>query len=305
MIVFVGVYMIGDPVELFTNPSMSQEDVAEVRENLGFDKPLWQQYLLFLQRLLGGDLGLSYIFGTSAFDVIMQRLPATLELACGAILVSLAVGIPVGLIAGLRQHSLIDRAVMVLSSFCFSVPSFWAGLLLIMFFSVKLGWMPTGGRGPTREIFGIGFSFLTLQGLQMMILPVINLALPVLALIARLTRAGTIEHMRLDYIRCAEAKGVPRRRLIGVHLLRNIIIPVVTIAGLQLGNLIAFAVVTESIFSWPGVGKLIIDSIIHLDRPVIVAQLIVVVFIFGMINLAVDILNALLDPRVRSSVGAS
>lgn len=303
IVVFMGVYAIGDPMELFASPTMTFQEIEATRVSLGLDRPLWEQYLRFLQRLVQGDMGTSYVFGLPAFNIVMQRLPATLELACGAILVALVIGIPAGLLAGLRQNSLLDRGVMVFSSLFFSVPSFWAGLLLIMVFSVHLGIAPTGGRGSTVQVFGVGLSFLTLDGLRYMALPVLNLSLPVVALIARLTRAGTVEHMRLDYIRCAQAKGVPRPRLIGVHLLRNIIIPVVTITGLQLGNLIAFAVVTESIFSWPGIGKLIIDSIVRLDRPVIVAQLILVVLMFGIINLIVDLLNAALDPRIRVGPG--
>jgi len=181
----------------------------------------------------------------------------------------------------------------------FSLPTFWVGLLLIMLFAVQLGWLPSTGRGPTEIVLGLSISIFSLEGLKYALLPSLNLALFKLSLIIRLTRAQVREQALLDYIRFARAKGLPRSRVIGVHLLKNIMIPLVTVIGLELGSVIAFAIVTESIFAWPGMGKLVIDSIFQLDRPVVVAYLLVVVFMFIMINLVVDILYSVLDPRVR------
>lgn len=299
VLVFVAVFAIGDPIDIFTSPEMTQKQIEDVSRSLGLDRPFWQQYVLFLQRVWDGDFGVSYVFGIPAIQVVLSRLPATLELAGFAIFISLLVGIPLGLLAGMKQGSFFDRVVMTSSSVCFSVPTFWAGMLLVLIFGVEMRVLPTGGRGPTMSIFGVHFSFLTWEGLRHLILPSVNLALPVLALIVRLTRAGTSENLRLDYIRFARAKGLAERRIILVHLLRNIILPIITVTGLQLGTLIAFAVVTESVFGWPGIGKLIVDSINVLDRPVIIAHLVLVVVLFALINLIVDLLYVVLDPRVR------
>ena len=181
----------------------------------------------------------------------------------------------------------------------FSLPTFWVGLVLIMVFAVQLGWLPSTGRGPTTEVFGLSLSIFSIEGLRHAILPALNLALFKLSLIIRLTRAQVREQVLLDYIRFARAKGLSRARVIGVHLMKNILIPLVTVIGLELGSVIAFAVVTETVFAWPGMGKLVIDSIFQLDRPVVVAYLLVTVFMFILINLAVDILYSVLDPRVR------
>jgi len=208
-------------------------------------------------------------------------------------------GIPLGLYAGLRPHGLAARAIMAGSILGFSLPTFWVGLLLIMVFAVQLGWLPSTGRGPTTEFLGVQVSILTWEGLRYALLPALNLALFKLSLIVRLTRAQVREQSLLDYIRFARAKGLKRARVIGVHLLKNILIPLITVIGLELGSVIAFAVVTETIFAWPGMGKLVIDSIFQLDRPVVVAYLLVTVFMFIMINLVVDLLYSALDPRVR------
>jgi peptide/nickel transport system permease protein len=182
-----------------------------------------------------------------------------------------------------------------------AVPSFWVGLMLIMVFAVDLGWLPSNGRGPTTDLFGVSVSFLSWEGVRHLILPVTNLALFKLSLIIRLTRAGTREALLQDYVKFARAKGLSNSRVVGVHVLKNILIPVVTVIGLEFGSVIAFAIVTESIFAWPGMGKLIIDSINVLDRPVIVAYLLIIVGLFILINLTVDIVYSLLDPRVRIS----
>jgi peptide/nickel transport system permease protein len=239
------------------------------------------------------------VFGRPAMDVILERMPATLELAFVAMVISVVLGVPLGLYAGLRPDSFGAKAVMAGSILGFSLPTFWVGLLLILVFAVQLGWLPSTGRGPTEAFLGVQLSILSLEGLKYALLPAVNLALFKLSLIIRLTRAQVREQALLDYIKFARAKGLARSRVIGVHLLKNILIPLVTVIGLELGSVIAFAIVTESVFAWPGMGKLVIDSIFQLDRPVVVAYLMVVVVMFILINLVVDILYSALDPRVR------
>ncbi|MEO3429282.1 ABC transporter permease [Pelagibius sp. CAU 1746] len=299
MIVFIGVYMIGNPVDILINPEATAEEIREVVRSLGLDQPIWYQYGRFLYNALQGDLGESFVFGSPAIDLIFQRMPATLELASAAMLIAVVIGIPLGMWAGLRPTALTSRGIMAGSILGFSLPTFWIGLMMILFFGVTLNWLPTGGRGETGELIGIEFSFLTLDGLSHLLLPATNLALFKLALVIRLTRAGTAEVIHQDYIKFAKAKGLSKQRILFVHVLKNILIPVITVLGLEFGNIVAFAVVTETVFAWPGMGKLIIDSMEVLDRPVIVAYLIVVVFMFILINLVVDILYSVLDPRVR------
>jgi peptide/nickel transport system permease protein len=299
LLVFAGVYALGNPVDILINPQADQAEIAQTIAQLGLDRPLWQQYWIFLKGALGGDLGKSFVASVPALSLILERLPATLELAFAAMAIAIVLGIPLGLLAGLKPDSWIGRGIMAGSILGFSLPTFWVGLMLILVFSVQLGWLPTTGRGATVDIFGIPVSFLTADGLRHLVLPATNLALFELALLIRLTRAGTREALLQDYVRYARAKGVPEFTVVRVHVLRNILIPVVTIAGLELGSLIAFAIVTETIFAWPGMGKLLIDSINVLDRPVIVAYLLVIVLMFIVINLLVDLLYAALDPRVR------
>ncbi len=299
VIVFVGVNVIGDPIEILISPEADAAERARAIAALGLDKPLWQQYLVFLAGLARGDLGRSFVFNEPAMRVILQRLPATMELAVAAVLISILVGIPAGLFAGLKPNNWFARTVMAGSILGFSLPSFWVGLMLIMIFAVQLGWLPSTGRGATVEVLGIQWSFLTRDGLAHMVLPAFNLALFNVSLIMRLTRAGVREALPSDYVRFARAKGLSPARVIGVHVMKNIMIPVVTVVGLELGTTIAFSVVTESIFAWPGMGKLIIDSINLLDRPVIVAYLMLIVLLFVVINLTVDLLYTALDPRVR------
>lgn len=298
-LVFAGIYLIGDPVDMLISPEADQAEIARVRADLGVDLPLHEQYFTFLGKALQGDLGRSFIFYEPALKLILERMPATMELAMTAMLISILIGIPLGMIAGLRPGSAVGRTIMTGSILGFSLPTFWVGLMLILVFSVYLGWLPAGGRGDTVDVFGIPVSFLTLDGLQHLILPAFNLALFKLSLIIRLTRAGTQEAMLQDYIKFARAKGLSPARVVLIHMLKNILIPIVTVLGLELGSVIAFAVVTETIFAWPGMGKLLIDSIINLDRPVVVAYLMITVLMFVVINLIVDILYSVLDPRVR------
>jgi len=299
LLVFLGVYAIGNPIDLLVNPQADDVERARATVALGLDQPILAQYVTFLKRAASGDLGRSFVYNIPAIQLILERLPATLELAFSATFLAVLVGIPLGLLAGLRPESFIGRSIMAGSILGFSLPTFWVGLVLIMVFSVQLGWLPPNGRGETVLLFGVPVSFLTRDGLAHLAMPAANLALFKLALMIRLTRAGTREAMLQDYVKFARAKGLASRRVIGVHVLKNILIPIVTVIGLELGSVIAFAIVTESIFAWPGTGKLLIDSINQLDRPVIVAYLMVIVAIFVTINFVVDVLYSLLDPRVR------
>lgn len=299
VIVFAGVNLIGNPVDILAGANCDQacRDRAIVR--LGLDRPLWEQYLVFLRNLAGGDLGRSFVYGQPAFDVVMQRLPATLELAFVAMVISLAIGFPLGIWTGLRRETIRARAVMAVTVLGFSIPTFWIGILLIILFGVELGLLPVTGRGETVDVLGVRLSFLTLDGLSHIILPAITLALYKISLIVRLVRNGTTEVMFADYIRFARAKGLKRSRIIGLHATKNILIPIITVLGIEFGTLIAFAVVTETIFSWPGIGKLVIEAIGSLDRPVILAYMLVTATLFVVINLVVDIAYSLLDPRIR------
>jgi len=304
LLVFAGVYAIGNPVDLLISPDSTPQDIEQVTKALGLDKPLWTQYYYFLVQVFRGDLGHSFLFGTPAIELLLSKMPATMELAFAAMFIACVIGIPLGLIAGLKSESWIGKTIMTLSIFGFSLPTFWVGLVFIMFFSVELGWLPSSGRGPTSLVLGIPVSFLTWEGLRHLLLPALNLALFKLALIIRLTRAGTQEALMQDYVKFARAKGLSPARIIGVHVLKNIMIPIVTVIGLEFGSVIAFSIVTESIYAWPGMGKLLIDSINGLDRPVIVAYLCLIVVFFVVINLVVDLIYALLDPRVRFGASA-
>lgn len=299
VLVFIGVYAIGNPVDILINPEATEAQRLEVMERMGLDRPLWEQFWVYFGNLLQGDFGRSFVYGESAMTVILQRLPATMELALFALVLAIVFGVPLGVIAGLKPDTVGGRSIMAGSILGFSLPNFWQGLMMILIFAVFLGWLPAGGRGQTTEFLGLRVSFLNADGLAHMILPAINLALFKMALVIRLARAGTREVMTQDYIKFARAKGLSQRRVVLVHVLKNIMIPVVTILGLELGSMIAFAVVTETVFAWPGMGKLLIDSINRLDRPVIVAYLMLIVFLFVLINFLVDLLYSALDPRVR------
>jgi len=300
VLVFVGVYAVGNPIDILISPQADQIDRERAIAALGLDRPLWAQYWSFLTGVMDGDLGRSFVHSTSALRLILERMPATMELALTAMVIAIALGIPLGLWAGLRPNGFAGRSIMAGSILGFSLPTFWVGLMLIMVFSVMLGWLPSNGRGPTTLLFGlVPVSFLSLEGWAHLIMPATNLALFKLALLIRLTRAGAREALLQDYVKFARAKGLTPARVIGVHVLRNILIPIVTVIGLEFGSVIAFAIVTESVFAWPGMGKLLIDSIGVLDRPVIVAYLLVIVTIFIAINLVVDVLYSALDPRVR------
>ena len=298
-LVFSGVFLVGDPVDILISDEADEEDRERAIAGLGLDKPFHMQYLLFLRGALRGDLGESFIFEEPALLLIVERMPATMELALFALLIAVVIGIPLGMLAGFRPESLTAKTIMSGSILGFSLPSFWVGIMMMVLFAVHLGWLPSTGRGPTSEWFGIEVSFTSWKGISYLLMPAINLSLFKLALVIRLARAGTREVVHQDYNKFARAKGLSGRRIVLLHVLKNILIPVVTVLGLEFGGLVAFSIVTETVFAWPGMGKLLIDSIGMLDRPVIVAYLMIIVFLFVIINLVVDILYSILDPRVR------
>ncbi len=298
-LVFFSVYVIGNPVEILIAPDADQAERERAMRALGLDRPVIEQYFAFLGGALHGDLGNSFVYGTSAINLILQRMPATFELVIVSFAIAVGLGIPLGMYAGYRPNSVGAKTIMAGSILGFSLPTFWVGLMLIMAFAVDRQWLPASGRGPVASFLGVESSLFTSAGLDHILLPALNLALFKLALVIRLARAGMRETMPLDFVKFARAKGLGMGRVIFVHVAKNIMIPIVTVLGLELGSQIAFAVVTESVFAWPGMGKLILDSIDKLDRPVIVAYLLVIVTLFIVINLAVDILYSLLDPRVR------
>lgn len=299
-LVFSGVFLVGDPTEILVADDADQAEREAVIESLGLDKPFHIQYLRFLSKAAEGDLGESFVFNEPALQLILDRLPATMELAIAALMISIVFGIPLGVIAGLKPEAAYSKIIMTGSILGFSLPTFWVGIMLIILFSVQLGWLPSTGRGDEiTYVLGFPTSLLTLDGWSHVLLPAVNLALFKLSAVTRLARAGTREVVHQDYVKFARAKGLTDQRVIFVHVLKNILIPVVTVLGLEFGGLVAFSVVTETIFAWPGIGKLLIDSIGLLDRPVIVAYLMIIVLLFVFLNLMVDICYSLLDPRVR------
>jgi len=298
-LVFVGVNLVGDPVEMMVNDEADQAERERVIKAMGLDKPWYMQYVHFVGRAVQGDLGKSFVYGEESLGIITQRMPATFELALAALLMAIVIGIPCGVYAGLKPEARTSKVIIAGSILGFSLPTFWVGLMFIMVFAVMLGWLPSTGRGDVVPLMGINVSFLTMDGLAHLFLPALNLALFKISLVIRLARAGTREIVHQDFIKFARAKGLSTNRVIMVHLMKNIMIPVVTVLGLEFGGLIAFSVVTETVFAWPGMGKLIIDSIQNLDRPVIVAYLMIIVMVFVIINLVVDVLYSVLDPRVR------
>lgn len=302
LIGFIGIHSAGNPVYNIVNiETATAEDIRNATIALGLDQPLWRQYLLFMGNVVTGNFGTSYIYHLPAFGLVMSKLPSTLELATTAMLVAAPCGTLLGLLAGRNHGGLIDRVVLKASVFALSIPSFWLSMVLILIGAITMGWFPSGGRGPTVSLGGQELSFLTLGGLRQLTLPALALAIPNIALIARLARAGTIEVESQDFVRFCRAKGLSPRRILFRHTLPNISIPIVTIVGMQFGGMLAFAVVVETIFAWPGVGKLLIDSIQLLDRPVVMATLTFISVAFVGLNALVDLFYAVLDPRVRLS----
>ena len=298
-IVFSGVFLVGDPVEILVSDDADQEEREMMIKSMGLDKPFLVQYGIFISKAVKGDLGDSFVFQEPALLLILDRMPATMELAVVALLIAIIFGIPLGVWAGLKPESLASKSIMTGSILGFSLPTFWVGIMMILLFAVLLGWLPSTGRGDVQIILGMPISVFSWDGFSHVLMPAVNLALFKLSMVIRLARAGTREVMHQDYIKFARAKGLKESRIILVHVLKNILIPVVTVLGLEFGGLVAFSIVTETVFAWPGMGKLLIDSIGLLDRPIIVAYLMIIVFLFVFINLVVDICYSILDPRVR------
>ena len=285
----------GDPVLTILGASertnLDPKVVQQVREEFGLDKPLVVQFASFVARAVRGDLGRSYQTRQDVLGMIAQRLPATLQLTFASMLISLLIAIPLGVFSATRQNSLLDNFSMVFASFGISIPRFWFGLILILVFSVKLGWLPATGIGHIED----GLSSV----LRHLLLPALSLGLSMLAIVTRMTRSSMLEVVRQDYIRTARAKGLSERVVIYKHSLKNALIPVVTIVGMQFGGLLGGAVVTETIFSWPGVGRLAVNSILRRDFPTVQGTTLVLCFTFVVVNLLVDVLYTALDPRIR------
>ena len=304
VIVFAGIYLVGDPASMMIPDNVTPEMRAQMMAALGLDQPPLTQYLDFVDRALHASLGRSFATGLPVASLIASRVTATLELALAATMIAVVVGLPLGLVAGRWAVTPLGRSLTFASSLGFSLPTFWLGLLLIMVFAVQLNWLPSGGRGPTTSWLGLQVSFLSWEGLRYLLLPALNLALFNAAMIMRLARSATREALLTDYVKFARAKGLGNGRLIGVHVLKNILIPIVTVVGINFGGIIAFSVVTETIFGWPGMGKLLIDSINALDRPVVLGYLMFVVVIYLAINLLVDLMYSWLDPRITLGAGS-
>jgi len=283
MVIFMLLVFTGDPIELLLPPAAGIDQIEAMRERLGLNQPWYIQYLKFLRSAARGDLGTSFYFNEPAIRLVIARLPASLELVVWTMVVSTALAIPLGVLAAARPNSWYDRSILVGSLVGISAPTFWIGIVLIALFVVTLHLLPSSGRG----------------GWQHLVLPVATLAFYRVALFVRIVRAGMLEVLSQDYIRTARAKGLYERVVVYRHGLKNTMIPFITIAGIQMGGLIAFAVVTEKIFAWPGMGRLLLISIERLDYPIVVAYAIVTAALFVVINLIVDVLYALLDPRIR------
>lgn len=292
-------HYVGDPISNMVGQDATAEQRQLIRNQLGLDDPFFVQFARFVINAVQGEFGISYRLNLPAADVIAKRLPATLELAATAAVIALALGVPLGVYTALRRHGFVTRLLLGLSLLGISLPTFLIGILLILVFSVWLRWLPSFGRG---EVVDLGFwstGLLTPSGRRALILPAATLALFQLSLIARLVRAGMLEVLRTDHIRFARARGLPSRSIYFGHALKNTLVPLITNMGLQIGSLIAFAIVTETVFQWPGMGLLFLQAIQFVDIPVMVAYIVLVAFIFVVINLIVDVLYGAIDPRVR------
>lgn len=292
---------LGDPVAHLVNEDATYADRLALRDQMGLDAPIWIQFAQFVGRVLQGNLGLSYQMGQPVSRMLAERLPASIELSLIAFGISLALGIPMGIYASLKPDSFGARAMMILSLVGISLPTFFIGIMLMLYFGVELGWLPTFGRGEVVNVWGWPTGLLTVSGLQSIILPAVTLGLFQLTFIMRLVRAEMLEILKTDYIKFAKARGLSPSKIYFGHALKNTMIPVMTIAGLQLGSIIAFGIITESVFQWPGIGLLFLQAVSTVDIPVISAYLLLVAVIFVTVNLVVDILYFLIDPRLRVS----
>lgn len=274
----------GDPAQLILGENAPKEAVLKLREEMGLNDPFFMQYFRFVKMQIMGDFGRSYTTGREVFGEIFARFPNTLILAVIGIIISVCIGIPIGIISATRQYSFLDSFSMVIALLGVSMPVFWLGLMLILTFSVKLGWLPSGG----------------FDGLKSIILPAVTLGVGSAAIITRMTRSSMLEVIRQDYIRTARAKGVAEKVVINKHALKNALIPIITVVGLQFGHLLGGAVLTESVYSWPGVGRLMVDAIRQKDTPTVLAAVVFLAAAFSVVNLLVDILYAYVDPRIKS-----
>lgn len=290
---------VGDPVRMMAREEASVEEVAELRTRLGLDAPVWVQYARFVGRVAQGDLGVSYRNQRPTVQLIAERLPATLELVIVATTLSLALGIPLGVLCALRPDGVLSKAVQSISLIGISTPTFVTGIVLILVFSVTLRWLPSFGRGEVVQIGWWSTGFLTGSGRRALVLPAVTLALFSLTLIMRLVRSEMIDVLSTDYIRYARARGLPSRYIHFKLALRNALMPVITVTGLQIGSLVAFAIITETVFQWPGMGLLFIQAVSFVDIPVMTAYLLFVGLMFVAINMVVDLLYAVVDPRLR------
>jgi ABC-type dipeptide/oligopeptide/nickel transport system permease component len=299
MICFFIFRYMGDPVVTMAGRYATFEQREEVRRSLGLDKPLHVQYARFMWNAAHGNFGKSYVSRIPALGLILERFPATFELATTALIMAFCIGVGLGVVVALKPYAARNRLIMAGSLGGISIPTFLTGILLIMVFAVYLGILPPFGRGETVRVGFWRTGFLTLDGVKHLILPALTLAMYQLAVLLRLTRAGMREVMTEEYIKTAWSKGLPPRKVIFKHALRNVLIPVVTITGLQFGELIAYAIVTETIFQWPGMGNLLLTSMYESDRPVVVTYVMLTALIIVTLNIIVDILYALINPKIR------
>lgn len=294
---------VGDPIRQMITEDASQSEIDRLREMMGLNDPVPVQFWRYITGALQGDFGVSYFHKRPVGALIAERLPATFELAGLSVLISILVGVPLGVYTGLHRHGRVARGLMAVSLVGISIPTFLIGIMLIYLFSVILGWLPSFGRGETVPLFGGAWTtgFLTVSGLKSLILPAITLALFQSTMIMRLVRAEMLDVMRTDYIKFARARGLRDRSVHFRHALKNTLMPVVTVIGLQLGTVIAFAIITESVFQWPGMGRLFLQAIQQVDIPVMSAYLIMIAFFFVVINLITDLAYYAIDPRLRTN----
>ena len=291
---------VGDPVTILLGQDHTEEQRLALVQQLGLDQPFFVQYARFLWTALHGDFGLSYRLAQPVAGLIGERLPATLELAVTASALALLVGVPMGVYTGIYRNSLLSRLFMVVSLVGVSLPTFLVGILLILIFSVALGWLPSFGRGPVVHVGGWWTTgFTSWAGVRALVLPSITLGLFQMTLIMRLVRAEMLEVLRTDYIKFARARGLTNRTIHFGHALKNTLVPVITIVGLQFGGIVAFSLVTETVFQWPGMGLLLVQSVVVADIPVMSAYLLLIALVFVVINLVVDLLYYAVDPRLR------
>ncbi|HJS31379.1 MAG TPA: ABC transporter permease [Alphaproteobacteria bacterium] len=296
---------VGDPISIMLGQEFTEADRARIAAELGLDRPFFVQFLRFIGNAIEGDFGISYRLARPVDALIVERLPATLELSLVAAFFALVAGVPMGVYTGLHRDSWLSRFFLTVSLIGVSLPTFLIGILLILVFSVMLGWLPSFGRGDVVKIGWWSTGFLTASGLKALILPAITLGLFQMTLIMRLVRSEMLEVLRTDYIKFARARGLADRAVHFGHALKNTLVPVITITGLQLGAIIAFAIITETVFQWPGMGLLFIQSVTVADVPVMAAYLCLIAFFFVVINLIVDLLYYVVDPRLRIDKGVS